>query len=218
MATAPAEDQSAVSDIHPLLRQRMLSRAATFTEGAQHPSPPLPRRRSSVYSNTAHSIRSSTDNLLRTSGNNDMDKLTNTDEPSFWHSAPLAFAIVPAFAGLLFQNGGAVVTDILLLGFGSMFLNWCLRTPWSVDSASDGALLMFQGSGITQRNRLNTSSPTTKNTTVRFLKKMKRASGQKRTILSPGHQPRQLPRTALPREKKRPLWPRKQGSVTRIGN
>ncbi|KAF2676747.1 hypothetical protein K458DRAFT_245957, partial [Lentithecium fluviatile CBS 122367] len=116
--------------IHPLLRQRMLNRAATFAEGSQHPIPPLPRRRSSVYSNTQHSIRSSTDNLLRTNGHNDMDKLTNSDEPSFWHSAPLAFAVVPAFAGLLFQNGGAVVTDILLLGFGSMFLNWCLRTPW----------------------------------------------------------------------------------------
>ena len=61
-----------------------------------------------------------------------MEKLTTTDEVSLWHSAPLAFAIVPAFAGLAFQNGGAVVTDILLLGFGSMFLNWCVRTPWYV--------------------------------------------------------------------------------------
>lgn len=130
MADALAENQSGPSEIHPLLRQRMLNRAATFAEGIQHPVPPLPRRRSSVYSNTQHSIRSSTDNLLRNGPHNDMDKLTNTDEPSFWHSAPLAFAIVPAFAGLLFQNGGAVVTDILLLGFGSMFLNWCLRTPW----------------------------------------------------------------------------------------
>jgi hypothetical protein len=130
MADALSENQSTVPDIHPLLRQRMLNRAATFTEGAQFPNPPLPRRRSSVYSSAQHSIRSSTDNLLRTSGHNDMDKLINSDEPSFWHSAPLAFAVVPAFAGLLFQNGGAVVTDILLLGFGSMFLNWCLRTPW----------------------------------------------------------------------------------------
>jgi hypothetical protein len=59
-----------------------------------------------------------------------MARLTTTDETTLWHSAPLAFAIVPAFAGLLFQNGGAVVTDILLLAFGSMFLNWCVRTPW----------------------------------------------------------------------------------------
>jgi hypothetical protein len=130
MADALAENQSTASETNPLLRQRMSNRAASFAEGVQYPGPPLPRRCSSVYSHAQHSIRSSTDNLLRTSGHNDMDRLTNSDEPSFWHSAPLAFAIVPAFAGLLFQNGGAVVTDILLLGFGSMFLNWCLRTPW----------------------------------------------------------------------------------------
>jgi hypothetical protein len=130
MADAPAEAQSTTSEINPLLRQRMLNRAATFAEGVQHPISPLPRRRSSVYSNAQYSIRSSTDNLLRTGSHNDMERLTATDEPSFWHSAPLAFAIVPAFAGLLFKNGGSVVTDILLLGFGSMFLNFCLRTPW----------------------------------------------------------------------------------------
>jgi hypothetical protein len=28
-----------------------------------------------------------------------MEKLTSTDEASYWHSAPLAFAILPAFAG-----------------------------------------------------------------------------------------------------------------------
>lgn len=129
MAEAPAES----SQIHPLLRQRMLSRAATFSEGA-HP-PPAPRRRSSIqsqYSDTRHSVRSSTDDLFRSLGNNDMEGLTTTDEISLWHSAPLAFAIVPAFAGLFFQNGGAVVTDILLLAFGSLFLNWCVRTPWYV--------------------------------------------------------------------------------------
>ncbi|CAI6333389.1 unnamed protein product [Periconia digitata] len=123
MAEAPAADGS---DIHPALRQRMLNRAATFTDTAGRSSP-LPRRRSSVYSDTRHPLRSSTDSLLRP---NDTERLTKNDEPSFWHSAPLAFAIVPAFAGLLFQNGGAVVTDILLLAFGSMFLNWCLRSPW----------------------------------------------------------------------------------------
>lgn len=130
MTEAPAENPPG-SQIHPLLRQRMLNRAATFSEGAQ--PPPAPRRRSSMlsqYSDTRHSFRSSTDDLLQPFGNNDMEKLTSADEVSLWHSAPLAFAIVPAFAGLLFQNGGAVVTDILLLGFASMFLNWCVRSPW----------------------------------------------------------------------------------------
>ncbi|KAF1971894.1 hypothetical protein BU23DRAFT_590493 [Bimuria novae-zelandiae CBS 107.79] len=131
MAEAPADNSPLGSQINPLLRQRMLNRAATFSEGAQ--PPPVPRRRSSIlsqYSDTRPSFRSSTDDPSRTLGNNDMEKLTKTDDISIWHSAPLAFAIVPAFAGVFFQNGGALVTDILLLGFGSLFLNWCVRTPW----------------------------------------------------------------------------------------
>lgn len=130
---AAAESRTTSAQIHPLLRQRLINRASTFSEGA-HPTPPLPQRRSSVFSEfsideTRHSIRSSTDNLLRPGGN-DMEKLLSLEAPSHWHSAPLVFAILPAIGGLLFQNGSAVVTDILLLGLGSMFLNWCVRSPW----------------------------------------------------------------------------------------
>lgn len=112
----------------------MLNRAATFSEGSRPSQQPHSRRRSSLlseYSDTRHSFRSSTDSLLRsTTSNNDMDQLASSNEPSVWHSAPLAFAILPAVGGLLFQNGSAHVTDILLLGFASMFLNWCVRAPW----------------------------------------------------------------------------------------
>jgi len=130
---AAAESRTTSAQIHPLLRQRVINRASTFSEGA-HPTPTLPQRRSSVFSEYSidearHSIRSSTDNLLRPGGN-DMEKLLSSEAPSHWHSAPLVFAILPAIGGLLFQNGSAVVTDILLLGLGSMFLNWCVRSPW----------------------------------------------------------------------------------------
>ena len=122
------------SIIHNQLRERMLNRAATFSEGSRPSQQPHTRRRSSLlseYSDTRHSFRSSTDSLLRsTTSNNDMDQLASSNEPSVWHSAPLAFAILPAVGGLLFQNGSAHVTDILLLGFASMFLNWCVRAPW----------------------------------------------------------------------------------------
>ncbi|KAF2639014.1 hypothetical protein P280DRAFT_471006 [Massarina eburnea CBS 473.64] len=139
MADAPVGSHStnASRDVHPLLRQRMLNRTATFGEGA-HPSAPPLRRRGSAFSDSRHSFRSSSDSLLRPSGQDEMDRLTKADEPSLWHSAPLVFAIVPAFAGLLFQNGGAVVMDILLLAFGSMFLNWCLRSPWEWYYAAQG--------------------------------------------------------------------------------
>lgn len=128
---ASVEAPSQSSQIHPMLRQRMLNRAATFSEGAQSaPAIPL-RRRSSVLSDqSTHSFRSSTDNLLRSKQNN-MSTL-NPEEPDIWHSVPLVFAILPAAGGLLFKNGSSMVTDILLLALGSWFLNWCVRAPWYV--------------------------------------------------------------------------------------
>ncbi|KAF2738546.1 hypothetical protein EJ04DRAFT_485949 [Polyplosphaeria fusca] len=61
-----------------------------------------------------------------------MNQITspNDMEPSIWHSAPLVFVILPALGGVLFQNGSAVVTDIILLAFASIFLNWCVMAPW----------------------------------------------------------------------------------------
>lgn len=53
-------------------------------------------------------------------------------ETTGWHSAPLAFALLPALGGLLFQNGSAVVTDVMLLGLAGIFLNWSVRVPWYV--------------------------------------------------------------------------------------
>jgi len=132
MASATVETSGA--HIHPLMRQRLLNRASTFAEGVP-PSPSLPRRRSSVLSDRSesrHSLRSrgSTDNLLRPAGYDGMENLIQSEEYSHWHSAPLAFAILPAVGGLLFKNGGSIVADVLLLGLGSLLLNFCVRTPW----------------------------------------------------------------------------------------
>jgi hypothetical protein len=126
----PPSDPSplGVAQMPPLLRQRRFNRAATFTEGGQSD---LSRRRSSILSDiseSGYSVRSASENLR--AGKDDMNVLTGSDEPSLWHSAPLAFAILPAAGGLLFNNGSAVVTDILLLALGSLFLNWCVRAPW----------------------------------------------------------------------------------------
>lgn len=43
---------------------------------------------------------------------------------------PLALALLPALGGVLFQNGSAIVTDIILLGLAVVFLNWAVRVPW----------------------------------------------------------------------------------------
>jgi len=52
------------------------------------------------------------------------------NESTHWHSTPLVFAILPAVGGLLFQNGSAFITDILLLGLAAIFMNWSIRVPW----------------------------------------------------------------------------------------
>jgi hypothetical protein len=138
MEGGPEEGQATGSQIHPLLRQRMLNRAATFTEGAK-PTPALPRRRSSLLSDvsdTRYSFRSSSDNLVSTGRNNGANMQTASDEPSIWASIPILAAIIPALVGLTHENGAAAATDILILGLASWFLHFCVRTPWQAISFS----------------------------------------------------------------------------------
>lgn len=52
-------------------------------------------------------------------------------ESSPWHSAPLAFALLPAVGGMLFTNGSSIITDVMLLGLAAIFLNWSVRLPWN---------------------------------------------------------------------------------------
>jgi hypothetical protein len=91
------------------------------------------RRRSSNFSEYSlnearRRLSTSTDDLLAPRPSKDGGNIMA--EPSHWHSAPLAFALLPALGGMLFQNGGAVVTDIMLLGLAGVFLNWSVRLPW----------------------------------------------------------------------------------------
>ena len=132
------------SQIRPELRQRMRDRAATYSEGAQSTSPL--DRRSSTISDFSDSRRP----FFRPSAN-DLDPLISSDEPSFWHSAPLAFAILPAVGGLLFQNGSSVVTDVLLLGLASMFLNWCVRAPWYAYTRTNAFHSLSKRQGLVSR-------------------------------------------------------------------
>jgi hypothetical protein len=52
------------------------------------------------------------------------------DEPGQWHSASLLFVALPAFAGIFFENGSSVMTDVLMLGLGCLFLYWSVKWPW----------------------------------------------------------------------------------------
>ena len=110
------------------LRQRPSNRASNSTDMSY----PSGRRRSSILSDsidgTQQSIRSSTDDLLLPKAQG--SRYSASEEPSHWHSAPLALALLPAVGGLLFKNGSAVVTDVTLLGLAAVFLNWSVRVPW----------------------------------------------------------------------------------------
>jgi hypothetical protein len=133
MEGAPSPDSHA---IHPQLRQRMLNRAATVAEGAQPCTPPAAvsrRRRSSLVSDvsdTRHSLWSSTDNLLRTSGKHDADRRAASDEPSRWIALPVVAAVVPAIIGLTVENGAVIATDVLILVLAGWFLHWSVKVPW----------------------------------------------------------------------------------------
>ncbi|KAH8733204.1 hypothetical protein GQ44DRAFT_600564 [Phaeosphaeriaceae sp. PMI808] len=133
MGSSLVEGQASGSQIPLLLRQKMLNRAVTFTEGARLSSTNLSRRRSSLLSNlsdTQQSCRSSTDNLPRMTGNHDMNKLLTLDESSFWHSTPVFIAIVPAIAALTHPNGGTFATDIVLLILSAWLMHKCATVPW----------------------------------------------------------------------------------------
>ena len=94
----------------------------------------IPRRRSSNFSELSLSearkaFRTSTDDLLLPRPSNAGRESSNT---TAWHSAPLAFALLPAIGGMLFKNGSSIITDVMLLGLAAIFLNWSVRLPWYV--------------------------------------------------------------------------------------
>jgi hypothetical protein len=97
--------------------------------------PSLPsRRRSSLLSfSSLDGTRQSAGDFIRPGLSlDDDDDAVNLDEASHWNSSPLAFAVLPAVAGLFFTNGSAFVTDMILLALAALFLNWSVRLPWCV--------------------------------------------------------------------------------------
>lgn len=116
----------------PTLRGRLSTRTLSSRDppssaGAQ----PLSRRRSSILSFTSFDdTRHSAGDFIRPGLGLDDDIEAHHEEPSHWHSSPLAFAFLPALAGLFFTNGSGFVTDVLLLGLAALFLNWSVRLPW----------------------------------------------------------------------------------------
>lgn len=126
--TTTGNAYNAPSSSNPL-RQRFPNRQSSNSSLRSTPSD-LPRRRSSIlsYSSLEDATGSFADDFLNPSSTKKLRK-QKQEEDSNWHSTPLVFAILPALAGLLFNNGSAFVTDVLLLGFAALFMNWSIRIP-----------------------------------------------------------------------------------------
>ncbi|KAL1302580.1 hypothetical protein AAFC00_002958 [Neodothiora populina] len=115
----------------PLFRGRLQTKSGADSKASPLEAPPLPRRRSSILSFTSlDETRYSARDYIRPGLGLDGDDPALHEEASNWHSSPIAFAFLPAVAGLFFTNGSAFVTDILLLALAALFLNWSVRIPW----------------------------------------------------------------------------------------
>ncbi|KAJ3565109.1 hypothetical protein NPX13_g7615 [Xylaria arbuscula] len=80
------------------------------------------RRRSSTYSDY---LETSADELLNPSKSN-----AEEDQKSMFVYIPLTLALLPAIAGLFFENGSAFFTDLILLTLAAVFLHWSVTQPW----------------------------------------------------------------------------------------
>lgn len=90
------------------------------------------RRRSSTLSDFSitearRSFRDGTQDILNPSAAKDAPA---QDASSIMSTLPLAFALLPALFGVLFDGGGAVITDVMLLGLVFIFLRYTITQPW----------------------------------------------------------------------------------------
>ncbi|KAM0436878.1 hypothetical protein ACHAPT_002591 [Fusarium lateritium] len=90
----------------------------------------MPPRRSSNFSE--YSLSEARDILNpQPRGPGSADSFSPQGDSSSLASLSLAFALLPALAGVLFKNGSAVVTDVMLLGLAGVFLHWSVTQPWA---------------------------------------------------------------------------------------
>ncbi|KAI1739714.1 hypothetical protein F4680DRAFT_133616 [Xylaria scruposa] len=136
-ATTPARDPPSTSnDSAPPIGS--FRRAATFGQppalrrrlNGNNPPPAAEnntftnfRRRSSTYSDY---IETSADELLHPSKSNTEED--NQKSPFVY--IPLTLALLPAIAGVFFENGAAFFTDLILLSLAAVFLHWSVTQPW----------------------------------------------------------------------------------------
>ncbi|KAI2639786.1 hypothetical protein GGS26DRAFT_541646 [Hypomontagnella submonticulosa] len=88
------------------------------------------RRRSSTYSDFSlndarRDLETSADELFNPSRSG-----SKVAEKSPFVYVPLTLALLPAVAGIFFENGSAFFTDLILLSIAAVFLHWSVTQPW----------------------------------------------------------------------------------------
>ncbi|KAI1467296.1 uncharacterized protein F4812DRAFT_432066 [Daldinia caldariorum] len=88
------------------------------------------RRRSSTYSDFSlndarRDLETSADEILNPSKSG-----SKQGETSPYVYVPLTLALLPAIAGIFFENGSAFFTDLILLSLAAVFLHWSVTQPW----------------------------------------------------------------------------------------
>ncbi|KAK6950011.1 hypothetical protein Daesc_008334 [Daldinia eschscholtzii] len=88
------------------------------------------RRRSSTYSDFSlndarRDLETSADEILNPSKSG-----SKQGDTSPFVYIPLTLALLPAIAGIFFENGSAFFTDLILLSLAAVFLHWSVTQPW----------------------------------------------------------------------------------------
>lgn len=107
------------------------SLSSSHSRSPDQRSQPSDRRASTFSLSSIDELSQSlTEDLINPSFTRERKGESEDDEVTNWHSTPLLFALLPAVGGVLFKEGAAVVTDLLILGLAAIFLNWSVRLPW----------------------------------------------------------------------------------------
>ncbi|KAH7038220.1 uncharacterized protein B0I36DRAFT_315812 [Microdochium trichocladiopsis] len=116
-----------------------LRRAATVNFGSQ-PHPPHAqsgatgfggmKRRGSGFSDSFGEARRDLENSADELFNPTRARRQENADRTALSYTPLALALLPALAGMFFQNGAAFFTDLILLAIAAVVLNWSVTQPW----------------------------------------------------------------------------------------
>ncbi|KXJ94927.1 hypothetical protein Micbo1qcDRAFT_202604 [Microdochium bolleyi] len=117
----------------------LLRRAATVNFGSQSHPPHASsssafggmKRRGSTFSDgfsdARRDLENSADELFNPTRARRREESADRSALSY---TPLVLALLPAVAGMIFQNGASFFTDLILLAIAAVVLNWSVTQPW----------------------------------------------------------------------------------------